>query len=1706
MKNDAKRLLSLWMLALCLACGGDDLESGSKFISKTQRDRDGHPSGSDIHRCYYRGNTVVCGLHGNAYLINKVHEKDHPNSSSDARDPPYLDMTVEVQVGWWATKHEDCDNPCMTDDKVTAGESPDPTTCTSTDEGADPASPDDDTVTEHDCTWHSCLGGVNATEVVNAAIDKWLAPLRTPYSSTENPIISGGYIDNTDPKDVADLTVNFACSHSSLASKIPCPISCTRYRNASGGYTTIPSSDGSCDKDSSGACAHNQPVIQLGDGRLPKENHRDTLGEHDKLNLLHEIGHAFGLADTHDGGVRIGKQPRAIMAWERIGERGNNDLLLGKDDKAGVQWLYEHHRRGQRERDCHFDEYEYNSNTGQEGCEPRYVLIVTLKNRNHGEAVVIIDTDPNLDINEVEEETGNSALHYAIIEHANPINTDADTAGYLLVIQELLDYAGINLNLKDKTTGRTPLHLAVQFNQQRIVILLLAAAGILVQTADDKQQTALHYAASLGHTHLISAMLASFGSHVEAQDSDGKTALHLAAANGHADTVSFFSAYTGGGIAALAGTEDNDGNTALHLAAENGRTDVVAVILRADRGRTFLNSTNDRDETPLHLAAKFGRDDVVASLLRQTDVDINRQDVQGNTPLHLAALHNRPAVVRLLLNKSGIDTTISNGNDKTARDEAVSHRHTDVIDVFDGGDTLYGTSSAERLIQALKVGNIDPDEYCTAGDSDCRQKSALTIMRTDQNLDVNYTEPSTGNTALHYAVQGDDPVGAARGPYETVVDLLVRRTLLNPNLKNTNGATPLHLAVRHAKLETVRLLLGNRRLDANLTNNVGETALHIAVDLAHENILAELLRYRSGTVDVNLQDDTGRTPLHIAAEQRNPEVVQMLVDDRRVDVNLRTRTHDETALHIAAEFDNDEVVEVLLRDADIDVNLQDATGSTALHSAAHHGSTAVVTLLLDVPNIDLTILDNQQLSAYGRAEASGSNDVVEIFDNLDRGDDVVFRGTLMEELRDKGSGEDVEDVALDILNDDEDDLDVNERDRRSGKTPLHYAVEYEYARLLAALLAHPDLQINLKDGEGETALHHAVRLQQASTVTDLLRHRAIEVNATDRDGDTALLLAVREQEQAIVTLLARHRDIDANRKDRAGDTPLLLAVKSKNANLVGILLRTAGVEVNLKDGDGDAPLHIAIRGSDTPVVTQLAAVAAIEANHKNADGDTALHIAARNKKSGLVRTLLSIAGIDVDVKDRGNKTALHLAVAKRDAATVTHLLEHSSIDVNAVVTGVEGRTALHLAIAQHIATDEDYSRVIDLLLGHLDIDVNVKNSHQESLLLLTVKEEETALITKLLAHANIEVNSSNSRQKTSLMFAAERGSLNIVHQLLAHRDIDVNVQDNKRFTALHFAAHHGQVAVVRALLAHAGIDTALRDRWNLTPRKRAKARGHTGVVAVFDEYEAGNVGSAVTLLAELARGDSEESVLTIIAAKRGNVAVNAVDDSNAYTALHYAARRGYLRVVNALLDYDAIEVNAASAGLERPLHLAARGGHERVVRALLAHGRIQINVRDSRGVTPLHRAVVGENNALVQALLGHTGIRPTLATNNGYTALHWAAQLGYDGVVRLLLNKQPRLINIKTVRGRTALYYAAWFGHTSTVQQLLRETAVNVNARDEDGDTALHKVAAYDRLAVARLLLEAGASTQISNKKRERARDIAEERGYVEIVALIDSY
>jgi len=297
-------------------------------------------------------------------------------------------------------------------------------------------------------------------------------------------------------------------------------------------------------------------------------------------SFLHELGHAFDLADTYVGNPSfspastgdsietIGRQPQSIMS---IGV-GCGGWGLCLDDKRAIQWLYRYHWEGLDPTNCP-PEFEYEALTHEGrtvgGCVLKHPLIVELRQKHLSKARQILGSDKNLKIND-KDKHGNTALHYLA-----PLHLDFDKGDFRLFLKRVLEYPGIDVTVTDNY-GNTPLHWAAWFGNPDMV-------GTILFTVKD----------GLVHNKNIK---------LNAQNKYGETALHHATKTGRemwcVDHLLFHQDINPNI------KESRFGNTPLHEAAKNGHTEVVTMLLAHEDINPNLR--NDAGFTPLQLAMQGG--------------------------------------------------------------------------------------------------------------------------------------------------------------------------------------------------------------------------------------------------------------------------------------------------------------------------------------------------------------------------------------------------------------------------------------------------------------------------------------------------------------------------------------------------------------------------------------------------------------------------------------------------------------------------------------------------------------------------------------------------------------------------------------------------------------------------------------------------------------------------------------------------------------------------------------------------------------------------------------------------------------------------------------------------------------------------------------------------------------------------------------------
>ncbi|VDN42600.1 unnamed protein product [Gongylonema pulchrum] len=190
----------------------------------------------------------------------------------------------------------------------------------------------------------------------------------------------------------------------------------------------------------------------------------------------------------------------------------------------------------------------------------------------------------------------------------------------------------------------------------------------------------------------------------------------------------------------------------------------------------------------------------------------------------------------------------------------------------------------------------------------------------------------------------------------TAIPLPIEPSLVNVAGKHGRTAM-MQTASNQAKSEEAsiedihNLLKAGAEIDAQ--DDSEDTALMLAVKSGRTAVVACLIKYGA---DPTLVDEKDRTPLHHAVAVNIPDIVQLLLNTRRVNVDALD-DDNRTPLIICSTFDfrmGTEIAEMLLKaKADVacvgDKSMIKYDGRTALHFAAQHDNLDIIRLLDRTP-------------------------------------------------------------------------------------------------------------------------------------------------------------------------------------------------------------------------------------------------------------------------------------------------------------------------------------------------------------------------------------------------------------------------------------------------------------------------------------------------------------------------------------------------------------------------------------------------------------------------------------------------------------------------------------------------------------------------------------------------------------------------------------
>jgi ankyrin repeat protein len=333
----------------------------------------------------------------------------------------------------------------------------------------------------------------------------------------------------------------------------------------------------------------------------------------------------------------------------------------------------------------------------------------------------------------------------------------------------------------------------------------------------------------------------------------------------------------------------------------------------------------------------------------------------------------------------------------------------------------------------------------------------------------------------------------------------------------------------------------------------------------------------------------------------------------------------------------------------------------------------------------------------------------------------------------------------------------------------------------------------------------------------------------------------------------------------------------------------------------------------------------------------------------------------------------------------------------------------------------------------------------------------------------------------------------------AHPDVNYNMQDDQGNTQLHYFAMTDKALALKIHLGR-GADPSLENNDGKTPLHIASELGFDSIIQL---------------------------IVTTPIFKQSPLDILYQTDNNDYTALHYAAEKNQIHVVENLLDgipSDGSPENyityVENPEIPSPFHLAIRSNSVDVVKLFLKVAKTDSKLlqTDPNDFSPLQSAIAYGHEQIAQLLLTRFKRDPTSLIlqqdNLGRTAIHHAARFGRTGILESMMKYIPdkdkeEVLNQAAKNGWTPLHYAARYHQSDTVSVILafiRDDKLALNAKISQGYTALQLAAHFCELdstaKVMSLLVEAGADKNLVGPKGFTAFSLCQRKSCTACVAI----
>jgi ankyrin repeat protein len=405
---------------------------------------------------------------------------------------------------------------------------------------------------------------------------------------------------------------------------------------------------------------------------------------------------------------------------------------------------------------------------------------------------------------------------------------------------------------------------------------------------------------------------------------------------------------------------DGDGN-ALLLATHRGEINTAKVLLQHG---WKVNATNVNCETVLHLATRKCQTSL-NPLLLEHGADIEHLDRCGRTPLLSAALHGESNSVMELLSLGA---------------------KTNVVDIDNRNILHYAAKCGSKVMMELCLSDSQCDisalDFC---DVDNMAPLLWAVDRGEQrNVDLLITYGVNVNAGIErkkYKRQ-DDGTG-----------IYMPLDIPPPPLADNNGLTPLHFAALTGDNTMTEFLL-SRGAVTNVRDGNGDTPLHLALRRSildplngisgRRDTWSDLLHAKlERNAKIKLQE-CGRISDHLEAKlkerkEKRMALVEGPLEEGDINVDIRN-TKQESPLHLI-HYDEENSGDILCKIMTKSQSIFTANdkGQTPLHLSCPKGNIEATRMMLDVSSCSIEDQDLEGQTPFFYAARTQNDSMIEMF-------------------------------------------------------------------------------------------------------------------------------------------------------------------------------------------------------------------------------------------------------------------------------------------------------------------------------------------------------------------------------------------------------------------------------------------------------------------------------------------------------------------------------------------------------------------------------------------------------------------------------------------------------------------------------------------------------------------------------------------------------